>query len=74
MEIISYLNKKETFSVTISIISTYADSIIIRYPPERASRLTSKFSNVIAIVNTANRSNQHSIQILLDLFTVKNPK
>ncbi|CAL1329238.1 aspartate carbamoyltransferase [Candidatus Providencia siddallii] len=67
---ISFKKKGETFADTISVISHYADAIVIRHPQEGAARLASLYSNKTPIINAGDGSNQHPTQTLLDLFTI----
>lgn len=68
---ISLTKKGETLADTISVISSYADAIIIRHPQEGSARLAAEFSNGIPILNAGDGANQHPTQTLLDLFTIQ---
>ncbi|CAL4321476.1 aspartate carbamoyltransferase [Buchnera aphidicola] len=68
---IALKNKGESLSDTISVISKYADVIIIRHPQEGSAKLASQFSNGIPIINAGDGFNQHPTQTILDLFTIK---
>lgn len=63
--------KGETLADTISVISAYADAIIIRHPQEGAARLAAEFSNNTPVFNAGDGANQHPTQTLLDLFTIQ---
>lgn len=63
--------KGETLADTISVISTYADAIVIRHPHEGAARLASCFSGQVPVINAGDGANQHPTQTLLDLFTIR---
>ncbi|MCP9267347.1 aspartate carbamoyltransferase [Xenorhabdus sp. XENO-1] len=63
--------KGETLADTISIISQYADAIVMRHPQEGAARLASEFSGHIPVINAGDGANQHPTQTLLDLFTIQ---
>ena len=66
----SLSQKGETLSDTISVISTYADAIIIRHPKEGSARLAAEFSCGVPIINAGDGANQHPTQTLIDLFTI----
>ncbi len=63
--------KGETLADTISVLGTYVDAIVMRYPQEGAARLATEFSGNIPIINAGDGANQHPTQTLLDLFTIQ---
>lgn len=63
--------KGETLADTMSVISQYADAIVMRHPQEGAARLVSEFSGSIPVINAGDGANQHPTQTLLDLFTIE---
>ncbi len=66
----SSLQKGETFSDTIKVISSYVDALILRHPKEGSARLAADLSDV-PVINAGDGANQHPTQTLLDLFTMK---
>lgn len=63
--------KGETLADTISVIGTYVDAIVMRYPQEGAARLATEFVSDIPVINAGDGANQHPTQTLLDLFTIQ---
>ena len=63
--------KGETLADTMSVISQYADAIVMRHPQEGAARLVSEFSGAVPVINAGDGANQHPTQTLLDLFTIQ---
>ena len=63
--------KGETLADTMSVISQYADAIVMRHPQEGAARLVSEFSGKVPVINAGDGANQHPTQTLLDLFTIQ---
>lgn len=63
--------KGETLADTISVIGTYVDAIVMRYPQEGAARLATEFSGNVPVINAGDGANQHPTQTLLDLFTIQ---
>lgn len=55
----------------MSVISQYADAIVMRHPQEGAARLVSEFSGKVPVINAGDGANQHPTQTLLDLFTIQ---
>jgi len=62
--------KGETLKDTITVISNYADLIVMRHSIEGAARYASEVSNV-PVINAGDGSNQHPSQTLLDLYSIK---
>lgn len=63
--------KGESLRDSISVISTYADAIVLRHPREGAARMAAELSGGIPILNAGDGANQHPSQTLLDLFTIE---
>ncbi|MBQ0029051.1 MAG: aspartate carbamoyltransferase [Bacteroidales bacterium] len=66
----SSTSKGETLKDTITIVSNYADVIVMRHFIEGAARYASEVSR-IPIVNAGDGANQHPTQTLLDLYSIK---
>lgn len=66
----SSCTKGETLKDTITIVSNYADLIVMRHYIEGAARYASEISPV-PIVNAGDGSNQHPTQTMLDLYSIK---
>ena len=66
----SSVKKGETFADTVTVVSQYADLLVIRSIVEGASRVASEILN-IPIVNAGDGSNQHPSQTLLDLYSIQ---
>lgn len=66
----SSCTKGETLKDTITIVSNYADLIVMRHFVEGAARYASEVSPV-PIVNAGDGANQHPTQTMLDLYSIK---
>lgn len=66
----SSTTKGETLKDTITIVSNYADVIVMRHFIEGAARYASEISKV-PIINAGDGANQHPTQTLLDLYSIK---
>jgi aspartate carbamoyltransferase catalytic subunit len=64
------LQKGETLSDTIQMISNCADLIIIRHPAEGSAKLAAEIADC-PVINAGDGSNQHPSQALLDIFTIQ---
>jgi aspartate carbamoyltransferase catalytic subunit len=64
------VSKGETLKDTISMISNYADLIIMRHHIEGAARYASEISRV-PVINAGDGANQHPSQTLLDMYSIK---
>lgn len=62
-------SKGETLKDTISMISNYADLIIMRHYLEGAARYASEISS-IPIINAGDGANQHPTQTVLDMYSI----
>jgi aspartate carbamoyltransferase catalytic subunit len=61
--------KGETLKDTISMVSNYADLIIMRHYLEGAARYASEISSV-PIINAGDGANQHPTQTMLDIYSI----
>ncbi len=66
----SSTTKGETLKDTITMVSNYADLIVMRHPLEGSARYASEQSSV-PIVNAGDGANQHPTQTLLDLYSIQ---
>ncbi len=66
----SSVKKGETFADTVTVVSQYADLLVIRSIVEGAARVASEILE-IPIVNAGDGSNQHPSQTLLDLYSIQ---
>jgi aspartate carbamoyltransferase catalytic subunit len=64
------VSKGETLKDTITMISNYADMIVMRHPLEGSVRYASEVSKV-PVINAGDGSNQHPTQTLLDLYSIR---
>jgi aspartate carbamoyltransferase catalytic subunit len=64
------VSKGETLKDTITIISNYADMIVMRHPLEGSVRYASEVSKA-PVINAGDGSNQHPTQTLLDLYSIR---
>lgn len=67
---VSSIAKGENLADTISVLSGYADAIVLRHPKEGAARMASEFSSV-PVINAGDGAGQHPTQTLLDLYTIR---
>ncbi|MDR3704487.1 MAG: aspartate carbamoyltransferase [Paludibacteraceae bacterium] len=63
-------SKGETLKDTITMVSNYADLIVMRHPLDGAARYASEVS-AIPIINAGDGANQHPTQTMLDLYSIK---
>jgi len=63
-------SKGETLKDTITMVSNYADLIVMRHPLDGAARYASEVS-CIPIINAGDGANQHPTQTMLDLYSIK---
>ena len=66
----SSVQKGETLKDTITMVSSYADLIVMRHPREGSSRYASEVSKV-PVINAGDGANQHPTQCLLDLYSIR---
>ncbi len=64
------IQKGETLSDTMKVISAYADLIVMRHPVEGSARFAAEIAD-IPIINAGDGANQHPSQALVDLFTIE---
>jgi aspartate carbamoyltransferase catalytic subunit len=62
--------KGESLEDTITVVSSYADAIIIRHPEEGSVKNLARILD-IPVINAGDGSNEHPTQTLLDLYTMK---
>lgn len=62
--------KGETLKDTITMVSSYADIIVMRHPRDGAARWASEVSNK-PIINAGDGANQHPTQCMLDLYSIQ---
>ena len=61
-------SKGETLKDTITMVSSYADLIIMRHPLEGAARYAAEVS-AVSVINAGDGANQHPSQTMLDLYS-----
>lgn len=61
--------KGETLKDTITMVSNYADIIIMRHHLEGAARYASEISTV-PVINAGDGANQHPTQTMLDIYSI----
>lgn len=61
--------KGESLKDTITMVSRYADLIIMRHPLEGSAKYASEVSSV-PVINAGDGANQHPSQTLLDLYSI----
>lgn len=66
----SSVQKGETLKDTITMVSSYADLIVMRHPKEGSARYASEVSKV-PVINAGDGANQHPTQCLLDLYSIR---
>lgn len=66
----SSVQKGETLHDTITMVSSYADLIVMRHPREGSSRYASEVAKV-PVINAGDGANQHPTQCLLDLYSIR---
>ena len=66
----SSVMKGESLADTVRVVSSYADSIVLRHPKEGAAFMASEFSTV-PIINAGDGAGHHPTQTLLDLHTIR---
>ena len=62
--------KGETLKDTITMVSGYADLIIMRHPLEGAARYAAEVS-AVSVINAGDGANQHPSQTMLDLYSIR---
>lgn len=66
----SSTTKGESLKDTITMVSSYADLIVMRHPIEGSARYSSELSPV-PVINAGDGANQHPTQTMLDLYSIK---
>jgi aspartate carbamoyltransferase catalytic subunit len=64
------VSKGESLKDTITMVSGYADIVIMRHPLEGSVRYAGEVSRV-PVINAGDGSNQHPTQTLLDLYSIR---
>jgi len=64
------VKKGESLKDTITMVSNYADLIVIRNPLEGSAQYASEVSSV-PVINAGDGANQHPSQTLLDLYSIQ---
>ncbi len=64
------LKKGESLKDTITMVSSYADIVVMRHPQEGAARWASEVSTV-PVINAGDGANQHPTQCMLDLYSIR---
>ncbi len=66
----SSVTKGETLHDTITVISQYADVIVLRHYEEGSAKIASEVSSV-PVINAGDGTGEHPTQALLDLYTIQ---
>jgi aspartate carbamoyltransferase catalytic subunit len=66
----SSVAKGESLADTVRVVSSYADTIVLRHPRDGAARLASEYASV-PIINGGDGAHEHPTQTLCDLFTLR---
>lgn len=66
----SSVSKGETLKDTITMVSSYADLVVMRHPKEGSARYSSEVSKV-PVINAGDGANQHPTQCLLDMYSIR---
>ena len=69
-EVVSSVNKGETFEDTIRVFEAYSDAIVLRHPKVGAAQQAADAAELVPIVNAGDGNNEHPTQTLLDLYTL----
>lgn len=67
------IKKGETLADTASIMSGYADMIVMRHPKENSVAAFAEYASV-PVINAGDGANQHPTQSLVDLYTIYREK
>ncbi len=62
-------SKGESLKDTITMVSNYADLIVMRHPLDGAARYASEVA-AVPVINAGDGSNQHPTQTMLDLYSI----
>ena len=69
-EVVSSVNKGETFEDTIRVFEAYSDAIVLRHPLAGAAQLAAEAADIVPVINAGDGNNEHPTQTLLDLYTL----
>lgn len=69
-EIVSSVNKGETFEDTIRTFEAYSDAIVLRHPRPGAAWQAAKSAEFVPVINAGDGNNEHPSQTMLDLYTL----
>ena len=61
--------KGESLADTVRVVSSYADTIVIRHPRDGAAKLAAQYAS-IPVINAGDGGHEHPTQTLCDLFTL----
>ncbi|XP_063727618.1 multifunctional protein CAD-like isoform X2 [Symsagittifera roscoffensis] len=63
--------KGESLTDTVSVMSGYADVVVMRHPEVNAVNQASKYSRGRPVINAGDGTGEHPTQALLDVFTIR---
>lgn len=69
-EMVTSVNKGETFEDTIRVFEAYSDALVLRHPRSGAARAAAATAQLVPVVNAGDGTNEHPTQTLLDLCTL----
>ena len=69
-EMVTSVNKGETFEDTIRVFEAYSDAIVLRHPRSGAAARAAQAAQFVPVVNAGDGTNEHPTQTLLDLCTL----
>lgn len=69
-EIVSSVNKGESFEDTIRVFEAYANAIVLRHARAGSAIEAAEAATEIPVVNAGDGNNEHPTQTLLDLYTL----
>ncbi|HEY0755765.1 MAG TPA: aspartate carbamoyltransferase [Ktedonobacteraceae bacterium] len=69
-EMVTSVNKGESFEDTIRVFEAYSDAIVLRHPRSGAARVAAEAAQFVPILNAGDGTNEHPSQTLLDLCTL----
>lgn len=69
-EMVTSVNKGETFEDTIRVFEAYSDAIVLRHPRSGSARVAADVAEFVPVINAGDGTNEHPTQTLLDLCTL----
>jgi aspartate carbamoyltransferase catalytic subunit len=69
-EIVSSVNKGESFEDTVRVLEAYANAIVLRHPAAGSAQQAAQVAEFVPIINAGDGNNEHPTQTLLDLCTL----